>query len=118
MPDFENNSSVLNSRSRMLQGGETDINKKRLGWWERFILEKDRPSDIRVFISNRYARRPDLVAFDYYGNAKLEWIVLQYNDIVDTLEEFTAGKTIMIPSRDRVYFDILTNPVRVQEGTL
>ena len=118
MKEFRNKSSVLKPNSRYLQGGVTDINKKRLGWWERFIFEKNDVTDIKVYISGRYAQRPDLVAYDYYGNAKLEWIVLQYNDMVDTLEEFTAGKTISIPSRDRVYFDILTNPIRVQESRL
>jgi len=118
MKEFRNKSSVLKPNSRYLQGGTTDINKKRLGWWERFIFEKNDVNDVKVYISNRYAQRPDLVAYDYYGNPKLEWIVLQYNDMVDTLEEFTAGKTITIPSRDRVYFDILTNPIRVQESKL
>jgi hypothetical protein len=118
MKEFKDKSSVLKKNSRYLQGGETDINKKRLSWWERFLLEDDDVTDIRVYISSKYAQRPDLVAFDYYGNAKLEWIVLQYNNMVDTLEEFTAGKTITIPSKDRVYFDILVNPIRVQDSRL
>jgi hypothetical protein len=117
--EYPNKSSVLKNKSRYIQGGKTDINIKRLGWWERFIdIETDQVSDITIVIDTKYDNRPDLIAHDYYKNANLAWIVLQYNNIVDIKEEFIKGKIITIPSFNRVFYDILVNSVIMQERKL
>jgi hypothetical protein len=115
---YPNKSSVLKRKTRYLQGGFTDLKKKRLGWWERRedIATND-VTDIVVPITSRYANRPDLIAYDYYGDAALTWIVLQYNSIVDTLTELAVGKEITIPSADRVYYSVMVNSIRVQDTT-
>ena len=106
-------------KSRYVQGGTTDLNKKRLGWWERNIdIPRDQVTDVDVVITPAYAGRPDLIAYDYYGHTSLTWIVLQYNDIVDDLTELITGTEITIPSAQRVFFEILTESVRIQEDTL
>jgi len=33
--EFTDKSSVLNRISRYVQGGKSDIRKKKVGWWER-----------------------------------------------------------------------------------
>lgn len=87
--------------SRYVQGGDTIVYPNRLGWWERRVFEKD-DDDIFMTIDLRYDRRPDLLAFEMYGNAQLAWLVLQYNNIVDINEEFVAGSEIRIPTAERV----------------
>lgn len=116
--EYSNKSSVLKKRSRYVHGGDTTVNKKRLGWWEKYLFERNDVTDIRVYIDSKYDRRPDLVAFDFYGDATLEWIILQSNNIVDVVEEFTLGKTITIPSSNRVFFTIMTKPTKVQESKI
>lgn len=117
--EHANKSSVLKTKSRYVQGGETDLKKKRLGWWERYTdIPRDDATDITINVTPGYANRPDLIAFDYYSNANLAWIVLQYNDIIDIKEELIAGKTITIPSKQRVYFSIMTHATRVQESSI
>jgi hypothetical protein len=117
--EYPNKSSALKRKSRYVQGGTTELKRKRLGWWERDIdIPKDDITDIELTIGGKYTNRPDLVAHDYYRDATLAWIVLQYNDIVDVKDEFVTGKTITIPSADRVYFEILTSSVKVQESVL
>lgn len=98
---YENKSSLKKSRSRMLNGGETEIKGNKLGWWERKHLPKEGATDIEVKIDEEYVGRPDLVAFDFLGTTRLMWLVLQYNDIVDINEEFALGKIIVVPSPTR-----------------
>ena len=93
--------------SRYVQGGLTTRYPNRLGWWERRILDKD-DMDICFTISLNEERRPDIVAYKVYNDAKLAWLVLQYNDIVDINEEFVIGKELRLPSPKRVMLDIMT----------
>jgi hypothetical protein len=60
-----------------------------------------------------YDRRPDLLAYDVYGRADFEWVILQYNNIVDVNEEFVTGATIIMPNRMRIIGDIMTNNLRI-----
>lgn len=117
--EYKNKSSVLKPHSRYVQGGDTVVYKKRLGWWEQDLeIERGDVTDIEITISSRYLNRPDLIAYDYYNNALLAWVVLQYNDIIDVKEELTLGKTITIPSKSRVYYDILTKSTKTQESKM
>jgi hypothetical protein len=97
--------------SRMLQGGTTQVYKDRLGWFEkRTDIEKDRYDDTIFVIEKKYEYKPWLVAKILLGREDLDWIILQYNDIVDIMEEFVAGRTIRVPSKARVDFSITTKP--------
>lgn len=101
-------SSVQNRESRYTQGGETDVYRQRLGWWERDAetFQHD-ASDLFITIPRAYDRRPDRLAFDYFGRASLQWLILQYNNIVDINEEFVAGKQIRVPDPSRVSLTFL-----------
>ena len=66
------------------------------------------PGGISITIDLKFANRPDLIAQEFYGNAKLAWVVLQYNNIIDTIEELAVGKVISIPNRDNLFYNILT----------
>lgn len=101
--------SVLSKTSRQVQGGLTDKYSNRLGWWERFPLER-RSDDITYVISNEEDRRPDLIAKRVYSQTKLAWLVLQYNNIVDVETEFRTGTTIYLPTQERVIVEIMTQP--------
>lgn len=101
-------SSVFNVKSRYTQGGETEVYQKRLGWWERdeSILKKA-DDDITVVIAPEYDKRPDRMATDYFGRSDLEWLILQFNTIVDINDEFRSGKTIRLPKAERALFNFL-----------
>lgn len=103
------NNVVEAPKSRYTQGGVTDRYPNRVGWWERFILEKQ-DTDLTVEIFADEDRRPDKVAHRIYDNVRLTWLVLQYNAIVDVETEFRTGMTIRLPEERRVYLDIVTNP--------
>lgn len=92
--------------SRYVQGGDTTVYSNRLGWWERTLIDQA-DDDIVLTIPRKYALRPDLLAYDLYGKASLQWLVLQFNNIVDINTEFVQGKEIRVPSPGRVVLELL-----------
>lgn len=102
-------SSVNKRNSRYVQGGTTTTFPRRLGWWDRRVMEKD-DDDLFITVSTRQDRRPDIIAFDMYGKPELAWVVLQFNNIVDIQLELRAGAELRLPTADRVFFDMLNRP--------
>lgn len=98
---YKNKNSLAKRRTRMLDGGISEIKGNKIGWWERRTLQKNSVTDRIILITEKYDKRPDLMARDYLGSTRLMWIVLQYNNIVDIEQEFVLGKEVIIPSRTR-----------------
>ena len=63
--------------------------------------EKD---DIIYTIDKIYEGRPDLLAYDVYGDSRLWWVIVQRNlDIlIDPINDFTAGTKIFMPKGSKV----------------
>lgn len=59
------------------------------------------PDDILYEIDSFYEHRPDLLAHDLYGSAKLWWVFMHRNmDVItDPIWGFTAGTQIRIPKK-------------------
>ena len=57
------------------------------------------PDDFLYDIESQYMYRPDLLAFDLYGEAGLWWVFMQRNmDVIeDPIFDFVPGKKIYIP---------------------
>lgn len=57
------------------------------------------PDDFLYTIESQYMYRPDLLAFDLYGDAGLWWVFIQRNmDVLeDPVFDFVPGKKIYIP---------------------
>ena len=55
--------------------------------------------DFLYTIQPQYNLRPDLLAYDLYGDAGLWWVFIQRNldELQDPIFDFTAGKQIYIP---------------------
>jgi hypothetical protein len=60
--------------------------------------------DFRYTIENQYRHRPDLLAYDLYGNAKLWWVFVQRNMSVikDPIYDFEPGVTIFLPKKSNL----------------
>jgi alpha-L-fucosidase len=59
--------------------------------------------DFKYVIENQYRNRPDLLAFDLYGDPKLWWVFAARNPNKlgpDPYFNFTAGTGIYIPNID------------------
>ena len=59
------------------------------------------PDDFRYVIENQYRHRPDLLAYDIYGNARLWWVFVQRNMSVikDPIYDFEPGTVIYLPKK-------------------
>ena len=60
------------------------------------------PSDIYYEIKQVYEYRPDLLAYDLYGSAKLWWVFAERNPnrLKDPYFDFVAGLGIYIPKAE------------------
>jgi hypothetical protein len=60
--------------------------------------------DFRYVIESQYKHRPDLLAYDLYGNPKLWWVFVQRNmDVIkDPIYDFETGTTIYIPKKSNL----------------
>lgn len=60
--------------------------------------------DYRYVIENQYRYRPDLLAYDLYGNAKLWWVFVQRNMSVikDPIYDFEPGTVIYLPKKSNL----------------
>ena len=95
------------SGGRYVQGGSVELKGLRLGWWERKIYAKS-PLDIPFIVTSKYARRPDKLAYDMYGQANLQWFIMQYNNMSDLNEDFTVNTQIVLPTKSRLFGELLS----------
>lgn len=91
---------------RYSYGGTSTVSGNSITWWERSSFSTS-STDVPFTITKSYALRPDKLAYDMYGKASLMWFILQYNNIVDINEEFVVGNTILLPTKTRVFTDLL-----------
>lgn len=59
------------------------------------------PDDPIYVIESQYSHRPDLLAYDLYGNHKLWWVFIQRNlDVLqDPIYDFIPGTKIYLPQK-------------------
>ena len=59
------------------------------------------PDDFLYTIESQYTYRPDLLAYDVYGSAKLWWVFVQRNMSVikDPIYDFEPGTVIYLPKK-------------------
>jgi hypothetical protein len=62
------------------------------------------PSDIVYKLDAIYKFRPDLLAYDLYGNSALWWVfsIRNPNTIQDPVFDFLPGATIYIPKKETI----------------
>jgi alpha-L-fucosidase len=62
------------------------------------------PSDVQYQIDAIYNNRPDLLAFDLYGNSSLWWVfsVRNPNVLQDPVFDFVPGVIIFVPQKQNV----------------
>lgn len=90
--------SVYNTKNgRYVIGGPTEVSAKYLEWWNKREVDKD-PSDILYIMEEKFVGRPDMLGTTFYGDPGLTWVILQYNNLLDPMEELVAGVPVLIPN--------------------
>lgn len=82
---------------------QTSQNKLYLEIWEPIPIPAE-SDDYEYVIQASYNYRPDLLAYDLYGNPKLWWVFAQRNaDIIfDPIYDFKAGTIIKLPKKSKL----------------
>ena len=96
----QTNSTLVN-HSRYVSGGQTEVNSKRLEWWERATFSFSESDDTYV-VDSKTAGRIDLIAASFLGDSHLWWLIAQYNSILDVFDEISVGRILRIPNTSRV----------------
>jgi alpha-L-fucosidase len=67
-----------------------------------------KPDDVVYTVDAIYQFRPDMLAFDLYGDSGLWWVFAARNPnvIEDPLLDFRAGATIYIPNKTTLTTDL------------
>lgn len=104
---YQDKTSLKSKYSRFVTTGTAVMDGIFLGWWEKKHIPSDPNDDIEVLITTDVAYRPDKISKLMYDRDDLGPIVLQYNNIIDINEELAPGKVIVLPSYDRMFFNIL-----------
>lgn len=81
----------------------TPQSKTQLGIWEPRPIPAS-SDDYYYSIQPQYTYRPDLLAYDLYGNPRLWWVFAQRNaDILfDPIYDFRAGIIIQLPKKSQL----------------
>jgi hypothetical protein len=112
--------SLRQRNGRYSQGGYTDHHPEifgvesfpeRLGWWEKRNIARNY-DDIFLVIPKSTEGRPDLISYHVYGEPVYGWLVMQYNSIVDPIQELKRGITIRLPTPSRLRIYIISRPLR------
>jgi hypothetical protein len=54
-------------------------------------------NDKYIVIDKAEQFNPDLIAYNYYGDERLYWVILMANEIFDPFSQLYAGRSIRIP---------------------
>jgi hypothetical protein len=92
-------------KGRYVHGGIVEDFGSRLGWWERTTFPKS-GTDVLLTLEVQYKGRPDLLAYDLYGDETLGWFIMQYNAISD-INKFVTGIILILPIKSRVFNELL-----------
>lgn len=98
----------MHKLERHLYAGDlTILNDGSHGWWERKILEFDDTDSIYT-IEDGYEGLDGYIqlATAIYGYPSLGIFICQYNSILNPVTEFIPGKTIRLPSKERLFIFI------------
>lgn len=77
------------------------VNNKYLDIWQPDINDISLFNTKTITLESKYENKPDKLAFDLYGNAKLWWVFAQFNQdkLQDPIIDFVAGLEIQVPTQ-------------------
>jgi hypothetical protein len=80
---------------------DTEINGQYLDILDVNNIDVDNTTTTNITLEEKYNEKPDLLAYDLYGNAKLWWVFGLFNqdELVDPILDFKAGLKIKVPTR-------------------
>ncbi len=92
---------MANYRTDSLYRDTDIINKQYLDVLNVSNIDIDNTSTKEITLEEKYNEKPDLLAHDLYGNAKLWWVFGLFNqdELSDPIIDFKTGLKISVPIR-------------------
>lgn len=87
---------------RVFDNSGYPTNNFYFGVWNRPNISTDNDTGVEHTIKEHEIGRLDLVAYSYYGDPLLWWVIADANGISDQFTEMQAGSTLFIPALDEV----------------
>ena len=84
---------------------KTSMNRKYLNIYEPPLTTDTLSEETTTYIVQpKFNKRPDLMAFELFGNARLWWVFAHYNrdKLKDPIMDFTSGTEIIAPNNFQV----------------
>ena len=80
---------------------DTQLNDQYLDVLDINNIDIDNTTTTNITIEEKYNEKPDLLAYDLYGNAKLWWVFGLFNqdELEDPILDFKTGIKINVPTR-------------------
>jgi hypothetical protein len=78
----------------------TSMNRKYLESYSPSLTRETLNRETKTMkVESKYDRRPDLLAYDLYGNSNLWWVIAHYNreSLKDPVQDFRSGIEIIVP---------------------
>ena len=95
-----NTNSLYNKYSRFVGGGSAETANGFIEWWESYIFEKD-STDRTYAVENAYENDLYTISSIFYDDFRWWWLIALYNNIIDPLTEVTAGRILLLPTKER-----------------
>ena len=92
---------MANYRTDSLYRNTKIINGQYLDVWNSDSSDVDNTTTKTITLEAKYEEKPDLLAHDLYGNAKLWWVFALFNEdkLSDPIIDFKTGLKISVPIR-------------------
>ena len=87
----------------------TSMNRKYLNLYEPpLTIDTLSEETTSYIIQPKFNKRPDLMAFELYGSARLWWVFAQRNpdQLEDPIYDFKPGVTIQLPKASNISSDL------------
>ena len=92
---------MANYRTDSLYRNTKIINGQYLDVLDIDNIDIDNTTTKTITLEAKYEEKPDLLAYDLYGNAKLWWVFALFNQnkLADPIVDFKTGLKISVPIR-------------------
>jgi hypothetical protein len=70
--------------------------------WEPPFEHRAQKGDTIHTVTSADAGRPDLIAYHYYRNVNLYWLICHFNKILHPINELVPGRKLIIPNAKTV----------------
>lgn len=94
--------AVTYSNAKDSMYSKTPIVGRFMDFYVPVVIPPDASDNLFVIKRQDWVHRPDLIAFDYYGNDMLFWVFGVRNGLKDLVFDINLGSVLFFPTRDRL----------------